>query len=261
MAIVIKSPEELEVMAEVGRLHTEIFAELESQIRPGVSTLELEHWVRRAIQARGGTAPQIGYQGYPYATCMSLGEVVVHGFPSERPLQEGDLLKVDFAFGYRGFVTDMARTYLVGGRGSEEAEALIRATEEAFWAGFDRMRPGTRIGDVSAAVQASLEARGYWVVREMVGHGVGRSMHEDPQVPNFGRPGTGPRLRAGMTLALEPMVTLYPASVVILSDGWTASSGRGNLAAHYENTVAVTEEGPRLLTGALKERLSAPTSR
>ncbi|WP_027892157.1 type I methionyl aminopeptidase [Calidithermus chliarophilus] len=250
MAIVIKSPWELERMAETGRLHTEIFAELEPLIRPGVTTLELEQFVARAIKERGGVAPQMGYQGtYPFATCMSLNEVVVHGFPGKRPLKEGDVLKVDFAFTYQGFTTDMARTYAIG-KVSPEAEKLIRVTEEAFWAGLEVMKAGNRTGDVAATVQQYVEGHGFWVVREMVGHGVGRSMHEDPQVPNFGKAGQGPKLRPGMTLAFEPMVTQFPAKVVILEDGWTASAGKGNLAAHYENTVAITEAGPRLLTGS-----------
>lgn len=253
MAIHIKSPWEIEKMTKTGQLHTQIFAEIEPHIRAGVTTLELEQMIEKIIRRVGGKAPQIGYQGsYPFATCMSLDEIVVHGFPDKRPLQEGDLLKVDFAFTYDGFTTDMARTYTIG-KVSPEAEKLVRVTEEAFWLGLEYLKPGNRIGDVAAAVQDYVENQhGLWCVREMVGHGVGRGMHEDPQVPNYGEPGKGPKLRPGMTLAFEPMVSLFPAKMVILSDGWTASVGKGNLAAHYENTVLITESGPRLLTGSQK---------
>jgi methionyl aminopeptidase len=257
MAIYIKSPWEIERMTKTGQLHTEIFAEVEPHVRPGVSTLELDQIILRAIQRVGGQAPQIGYRAggtvpFPSATCMSVDEVVVHGLPSKRPLREGQLLKIDFLFTYEGYTTDMARTYAIG-KVSLEAERLMRVTEEAFWVGFEQLQPGRRIGDVAAAVQEFVERRhGLWCIREMVGHGVGRELHEDPQVPNYGEPGKGPKLRPGMTLAFEPMVALYPAKMVILEDGWTATVGKGNLAAHYENTVLITHAGPRLLTGTQK---------
>jgi len=257
MAIHIKSPWEIEKMTKTGQLHTAIFAEVEPHIRPGVSTLELDQMILRAIERVGGQAPQIGYRAggtvpFPSATCMSIDDVVVHGFPSKRPLREGELLKIDFLFTYEGYTTDMARTYAIG-KLSPEAERLMRVTEEAFWVGFELLQPGKRIGDVASAVQDFVERRhGLWCIREMVGHGVGRELHEDPQVPNYGEPGKGPKLRPGMTLALEPMVALYPAKMVILADGWTATVGKGNLAAHYENTVLITDSGPRLLTGSQK---------
>lgn len=257
MAIHIKSPWEIEKMTKTGQLHTAIFAEVEPHIRPGVSTHELDQMILRAIQKVGGKAPQIGYRAggqvpYPSATCMSIDDVVVHGFPSKRPLQDGELLKIDFLFTHDGYTTDMARTYAVG-KVSPEAQKLIQVTEEAFWLGLELLQPGKRIGDVAAAVQDFVEKQhGLWCIREMVGHGVGRELHEDPQVPNYGDPGKGPKLRPGMTLAFEPMVALYPAKMVILVDGWTATVGKGNLAAHYENTVLITESGPRLLTGSQK---------
>lgn len=257
MAIQIKSPWEIEKMTKTGRLHTEVFAEVEPHIRPGVTTLELDQLVLKAIRRVGGTAPQIGYQAggvvpYPSATCMSIDDVVVHGLPSRRPLQEGEVLKIDFLFTHDDYTTDMARTYAVG-KVSPEARKLMQVTEEAFWLGLEFLRPGKRIGDVAAAVQDFVEKQhGLWCIREMVGHGVGLELHEDPQVPNYGEPGKGPKLRPGMTLAFEPMVALYPAKMVILADGWTATVGKGNLAAHYENTVLITESGPRLLTGSQK---------
>jgi len=249
-------------MTKTGQLHTQIFAEIESHIRPGVSTHELDQMVLGAVKRVGGKAPQIGYRGggevpYQFATCMSLDDVVVHGFPSKSPLQEGHVLKVDFLFSYQGYTTDMARTYAIG-MVSPEAEKLIRVTEEAFWLGLEYLQPGNRIGDVAHAVQEFVEKKhGLWCVREMVGHGVGRDLHEDPQVPNYGDPGKGPKLRPGMTLAFEPMVSLFPAKMVILSDGWTATVGKGNLAAHYENTVLITESGPRLLTESQKLAVAA----
>ncbi|WP_456476429.1 type I methionyl aminopeptidase [Oceanithermus sp.] len=248
MPIVLKRPVEVERMAEAGARLTEVMDLVAEAVRPGVSTLELDRIAREAIEARGARPAFLGLYGFPATICASPNEVVVHGIPSERPLKEGEILSVDMGLFYDGYAADMARTFPVG-EVSDEAERLIRVTEESFWAGFDAARPGARLGDVSAAIQKRVEDAGFWVVREFVGHGIGREMHEDPQVPNFGRPGLGPKLRPGMTLAIEPMVTLFAAPVVVLDDGWTASSGRGNLAAHYENTVAITESGPKLLTG------------
>ncbi|ADR37059.1 methionine aminopeptidase, type I [Oceanithermus profundus DSM 14977] len=248
MPIVLKSPAEIERMAEAGARLTEVMDRIAEAVRPGVSTLELDRIAREGIEAQGAKPAFLGLYGFPATICASPNEVVVHGIPSERPLEEGEILSVDVGLFYGGYAADMARTFPVGAV-SEEAARLIRVTEESFWKGFEAARPGARLGDVSAAIQQHVEDAGFWVVREFVGHGIGSEMHEDPQLPNFGRPGVGPKLRPGMTLAIEPMVTLHAAPVVVLEDGWTASSGRGNLAAHYENTVAVTESGPRLLTG------------
>ncbi|WP_456446583.1 type I methionyl aminopeptidase [Oceanithermus sp.] len=248
MPIVLKSAAEIERMAEAGARLTEVMDRIAEAVRPGVSTLELDRIAREGIEAQGAKPAFLGLYGFPATICASPNEVVVHGIPSERPLEEGEILSVDVGLFYGGYAADMARTFPVG-RVSEEAERLIRVTEESFWKGFEAARPGARLGDVSAAIQKHVEDAGFWVVREFVGHGIGSAMHEDPQLPNFGRSGVGPQLRPGMTLAIEPMVTLHAAPVVVLEDGWTASSGRGNLAAHYENTVAVTESGPRLLTG------------
>ncbi len=248
MAIKLKTPWEIERMREAGALLTEVVEELARHIAPGVTTKELDQIALEAILRRRAKPAFLGLYGFPATLCTSVNEVVVHGIPTDEPLREGDILSIDVGLIYKGFAADMARTFPVG-RVSPEALRLIQDTEAAFWEGFKYLRPGYRIGDVSHAVQSFLESRGYGVVREFVGHGVGREIHEDPPVPNFGRPGTGPKLRPGMTLALEPMVTLRPTSVVILEDGWTASAGKGNLAAHYENTVLVTEEGPELLTG------------
>ncbi len=248
MPIVLKSPAEIERMAEAGALLTEVMDEIAAAVRPGVSTLELDRVAREGILERQAKPAFLGLYGFPATICASRNEVVVHGIPSAEPLRSGDVISIDIGLFYKGYAADMARTFAVG-EVSAEAQRLISVTEESFWKGFEAARPGARLGDVSAAVQRHAEEAGFWVVREFVGHGIGREMHEDPQVPNFGRPGVGPKLRAGMTLAIEPMITLFAAPVVVLDDGWTASSGRGNLAAHYENTVAITESGPRLLTG------------
>ncbi len=252
MAIYLKRPEEIERMAEAGRLLAEVMAEVAAAVAPGVTTAALDRLAREAILARGAKPAFLGYQGYPATICASVNEVVVHGIPSDRPLRPGDLLSVDLGLFYRGYAADMARTFPVG-EVSEEARRLLKVTEEAFWEGLKEARPGRRVGDVAAAIQRRVEDAGFWVVREFVGHGIGREFHEEPQVPNFGRPGTGPKLRPGMVLAIEPMVTLFPANVVVLQDGWTASAGKGNLAAHYEHTVAITEEGPRVLTRSGEE--------
>ncbi|MGQ9511217.1 MAG: type I methionyl aminopeptidase [Thermaceae bacterium] len=248
MAIKLKSKWELERMAQAGLLLTEVVEEVAQHIAPGVTTKDLDRIAYEAILKKGAKPAFLGLYGFPATLCTSVNEVVVHGIPSDEPLREGDILSIDVGLIYEGFAADMARTYPVG-RVSPEAQRLIEVTEAAFWEGLKWMRPGHRTGDVAHRVQSFVEGHGFHVVREFVGHGVGRTIHEDPQLPNYGRPGTGPKLRPGMVLALEPMVTLKPTSVVILEDGWTASAGKGNLAAHYENTVAIAEEGPRLLTG------------
>lgn len=239
-------------MAEAGSLLTESMMEIARSVAPGVTPRELDGIAHDAILSRGATPAQLGYQGYPATICLSRNEVVVHGIPDDRPLRAGDVATIDFALIYQGFYADMARTFAVG-MVSQEARTLLDVTEEAFWKGFAEAQPGNRIGDVSAAVQKHVESAGYWVVREFVGHGIGSSFHEDPQVPNYGRPGRGPQLRAGMTFALEPMAALRAATASFLKDGWTATMGRGNLSAQYENTIAITEDGPRLLTGVPRE--------
>jgi methionyl aminopeptidase len=188
-----------------------------------------------------------GYRGFPASICASPNEVVVHGFPSERQLEEGDILSLDLGAEYRGYYGDAALTVPVG-RVSLEAERLLRVTEEALRRGVEQARPGNRLHDISWAIQSCAEEAGYGVVREYVGHGIGRSMHEDPQVPNFGRPGSGPRLQAGMVLAIEPMINAGTAAVELLEDGWTVVTADRRLSAHFEHTVAIREEGPDVLT-------------
>lgn len=245
--MVLKRPSELEIMAEAARINREALDEVERAIGVGVSTAELNAVAEDAIVRRGGKPAFKGYNGFPATLCTSVNEVVVHGFPSTRPLVSGDLLSIDIGTFFRGYAADMARTYAIG-EVSDEARRLVEATERSLEAGIDAMVAGKRLGDVSAAIQAVVESSGFWVVREFVGHGIGRAFHEPPNVPNFGRSGTGPVLRPGLVLAIEPMVTARRTTVDVGDDGWTASSADGSLAAHVEHTVAVTEDGPWVLT-------------
>lgn len=200
-----------------------------------------------AILERGGKPAFKGYRGFPATLCTSVNEVVVHGFPGDRRLVEGDIVSIDIGTFYRGYAADMAKTYAVG-TVSVEAQRLLDTTERSLAAGIEAALAGNRLGDVSAAIQDVVERDEFWVVREFVGHGIGREFHEGPEVPNYGRAGTGPLLRPGLVLAIEPMVALRRARVVIADDGWTASTEDGSLAAHFEHTVAITKDGPRVLT-------------
>jgi methionyl aminopeptidase len=253
--VILKRRAELEVMAEAAVINREALEAVEAAIAVGVTTAELNDVAERAIVARGGRPAFKGYNGFPATLCTSVNEAVVHGFPSSRPLEAGDLLSIDIGTFYRGFAADMARTYAIG-EVTDEARRLIDATERSLQAGIDAMRAGNRLGDVSAAIQAVVEAAGFWVVREFVGHGIGRAFHEAPNVPNFGRAGTGPVLRPGLVLAIEPMVTVNQTTVDVLDDGWTAVSADGSLAAHVEHTVAITDEGPWVLTAPGSSRAS-----
>jgi methionyl aminopeptidase len=245
--VILKRPRELEVMAAAAVINREALEAVEGAIAVGVTTAELNDIAERAILTRGGKPAFKGYNGFPATLCTSVNEAVVHGFPSDRALQAGDVLSIDIGTWYRGFAADMARTYAIG-EVSSEARRLIAATERSLAAGIEAMRSGNRLGDVSAAIQGVVEAAGFWVVREFVGHGIGRAFHEAPNVPNFGRAGTGPILRPGLVLAIEPMVTIGKTAVDVLEDGWTAVSADRSLAAHVEHTVAITEDGPWVLT-------------
>lgn len=245
--MILKRPSELEAMAEAGRINREALEAVERQIAPGVTTAMLNAVAEDAILSRGGKPSFKGYNGFPASICASPNQVVVHGFPDDRKLVEGDILSVDIGTHYRGYHADMARTYPVGSV-SVEARRLLEVTERSLAVGIEKAVAGARLGDVSAAIQDVVEAAGYWVVREFVGHGIGRDFHEGPEVPNFGRAGTGPVLRPGLVLAIEPMVALRRARVLIADDGWTASTEDGSLAAHFEHTVAITEDGPWVLT-------------
>ncbi|HEX7021652.1 MAG TPA: type I methionyl aminopeptidase, partial [Trueperaceae bacterium] len=233
---------------------------IEPHIRPGVHTSELNAVAEDAILSAGGTPAFKGYRGFPAALCTSVNEVVVHGIPDERPLREGDIVSVDIGTFYQGYAADMAKTYPVG-EVSDEAKHLLEVTERSLAAGIEAAQAGSRLGDVSAAIQKVVEAAGFWVVREFVGHGIGRDFHESPEVPNYGRAGTGPVLRPGLVLAIEPMVTESRTRVLVLEDEWTAPTANGCLAAHFEHTVAITENGPRTLSARAAEPRQAVTAK
>jgi methionyl aminopeptidase len=247
--IIRKSAQEVEKMAAAGALVAETIALVGEHIRPGVTTAELDRIGEEHITSRGGVPTSKGYRGFPAALCISPNSVVVHGIPGPYALEEGDIVDIDIGVTLDGFVADSAYTFPVGDI-SDEAERLLEICQAALAAGIAQARVGNRVGDISAAVQQVSEDAGFGIVRSLVGHGVGRSYHEEPQIPNFGRPGRGPMLSEGMTLAIEPMITAGRPDVHVHDDGWTISTDDSSLAAHFEHTVAVTEAGPRILTAS-----------
>ncbi len=254
--IVLKGERELASMQEAGRINALALKAAVDVIRPGVTTAEIDAAAEEVLRLHGAGSAFKGYPGpypYPAATCVSVNQVLVHGIPDTRRLKEGDIVSIDCGAVVEGFVGDSALTVGVG-EISGEAQRLIDVTSGALGVGIEAMRVGKRTGDVGAAIQAFVEGRGFAVVREYTGHGVGRAMHEDPQVPNYGKAGTGVALKAGMTIALEPMVLAGRPETRILKDRWAVASADGKLTAHYEHTVAVTADGPRILT-ALPEKL------
>lgn len=246
--IILKSPEELKKMRKSCQIVAKVLEELKAYIKEGLTTKQLEQFVEFLIIKMGGIPAFKGYRGYPASVCISINEQVVHGIPSEDVfIKQGDVVSVDVGVLYENFYGDAAYTYPVG-KITEEAERLLKITEEALYKGIAEAIPGKRIGDISNAIQMHVEANGFSVVRAFVGHGIGRSLHEDPQIPNFGTKGSGPMLKKGMTLAIEPMVNAGTHEVKILSDGWTAVTKDGSLSAHFEHTIAITEGEPEILT-------------
>lgn len=245
--IIIKSSAEISIMQEAGKVTAYILEMLKDIIKPGITTREIDSVVENEILRHNMIPAFKGYNGFPASTCVSVNEEVVHGIPSDRTVTEGDIVSIDVGSIYRGYYSDAARTYTVGSV-SEEAAKLIEVTERSFFEGLKYCRPGYRLTDISAAIQAYVENNGFSVVKDFVGHGIGRHMHEEPQIPNYGRPGRGPRLAAGMVFAIEPMVNEGTDRIEILSDNWTAVTSDSKLSAHYENTVAVTEDEPLILT-------------
>jgi len=247
MPIELKGPEEIALMRQAGRADAEVLAILRQEIRPGLMLKKLDDIVRREFAKRKVVPTFLHYQGYPARVCVSVNDEVVHGMPDGRVLEEGDIVSIDLGATYKGFVGDAAITVGVG-RTSPGAERLVRVTEESLWQGIKAAKAGARLGEISAAVQSHAEGNGFSVVREYVGHGVGRSMHEEPQVPNFGPPARGPLLEKGMTLALEPMVTAGDWQTKKDSNGWTVRTADGSLAAHFEHTIVITEGEAEVLT-------------
>lgn len=245
--ITLKTPEELQRMRQSNRMLTEIMAKVLDTVRPGVATSELDTLAETLIRRRNAKPAFKGYRGYPSTICASVNEVVVHGIPNDRVLKEGDILSIDLGLSFEGYFADIARTVPVG-QVSVEAQRLLEASRKAFRAGLKAAHSSNRVGDISCAVQTTAESLGYSVVRDFVGHGIGVQMHEEPQVPNFGEPNSGSRLRVGMTLAIEPMLNVGGFEVQILDDHWTVVTKDRSLSAHYENTVAITDNGPEILT-------------
>jgi methionyl aminopeptidase len=251
--IELKSPTQIAHMREAGRILADAFRVCRDLVKPGVSTLEIDREVEALIRGRKAKPAFKGYRGFPATICASINEEVVHGIPAaRRRLREGDIIGLDLGAIVEGYYADAAVTLPVG-EVSDEARRLLEVTRESLELAIAQCRPGQRLGDVSAAVQQHVERAGFGVVRAFVGHGIGRALHEDPQVPNFGEPGRGPLLRVGMVLALEPMVTMGHWEVRVLADRWTAVTADGSLAAHFEHTVAVTEHGPDVLTADVRE--------
>lgn len=244
----IKSSRDIEKMRIAGRLVAECHELLAQAVRPGITTLELDQMAYRFIKKRGGYPTFLDYCGFPKSICTSINNEVIHGIPEKRRLREGDIISIDLGATVDGFVGDAARTHPVG-KVSEEAQRLIDVTKQSFFEGIKYARKGYRLTDISNAVQTYIEANGFSVVEEYVGHGVGRHLHEDPEVPNFGKPGHGPRLCKGMCLAIEPMVNVGGIDVRVLSNDWTVVTCDGSLSAHYENTIAITgDSDPEILT-------------
>src|SRR5919108_3452452 len=245
--IILKSKSEIQKMAIACRIVAEVLEVLVRAVRPGLTTLELDALAERSIRARGGVPAFKGYRGFPNTLCVSLNEQVVHGIPSKRRLRTGDIIGLDLGAKWEGYYGDAAVTVPVGHIPSE-TECLLTTAREALYIGIKEVSPGKHLSDISHAIQRHAETRGYSVVRAFVGHGIGTALHEEPQVPNFGPPGRGPRLKAGMVLALEPMLNMGTSDVRILKDNWTVVTADGKLSAHFEHTVAITEEGPQILT-------------
>ena len=255
----LKSRAEIEAMARTGELVAETIALVGENIRPGITTGELDRIAEEFIRERGGVPTSKGYRGFPAATCISPNSMVVHGIPGAHRVEEGDLISVDVGITLDGLIADSAYTFGVG-EITDEARRLLEICEGARDAGIDQARSANHVGDISHAVQTIVEAAGFSVVRALVGHGVGRSYHEDPQIPNFGEPGRGPLLQAGMTVAIEPMITAGGAEVYVHDDDWSISTEDGSLAAHFEHTVAILEDGPRILTTAkIPAKAGTPT--
>jgi methionyl aminopeptidase len=247
--IIRKSAQEIEGMARAGELVADTIALLGEQLQPGITTGELDRIADEFIREHGGFPTSKGYRGFPAATCISPNAMVVHGIPGDHRVDEGDLISVDIGITLDGLVADSAYTFAVG-QVDDEAGRLLEVGKQALEAGIEQARAGNRVGDISHAVQEVVEAAGFSVVRSLVGHGVGRSYHEEPQIPNFGEPGRGPLLQTGMTLAIEPMITAGGPDVYLHDDEWSISTQDGSLAAHFEHTVAVTGGSPQVLTRA-----------
>jgi len=254
----LKTEHEIDMMARAGQLLSAVVGELKAACREGLRTIELDRLAERRIRAAGARPGFLGYHGFPKSICVSINDEAVHGIPGKRKIEDGDIVSLDLGLVLDGFWADMGCTVAVG-KVSPEARRLTRVTEECLDIAIQHAQPGGHLGDISSAVQRHAEAAGFSVIRQFVGHGIGRAMHEDPQLPNFGVPGTGPELKPGMTLAIEPMVNQGSPDVYIKPDGWTVCTTDGSLSAYFEHTVAITKSGPRVLTspnGVIPKRVA-----
>ncbi len=255
--MIIYCEEEISIIRKSNQIVAKILAELGKMITPGVQTKELDEYAELRAKEMDAIPAFKGYRGYPASLCTSINEEIVHGIPSSRCLRDGDIISLDFGVLYEGYYGDAAVTYPVG-EITPKAKELIKAAEETFYKGIEQMKPGRRISDISFAIQSHVESQGFSVIRAFVGHGIGLSLHEEPQVPNFGSPGRGPKLKSGMVLAIEPMIATGDWDVEILDDNWTAITRDGSLSAHFEHTVAITQKGPEILSMSDEEKKNAP---
>lgn len=245
--IIIKTEAEINRMHEAGKILAEIHRQIAKLIAPGITTHEIDQFAEKLMKQYGATPEQKGYKGYQYATCASINDVICHGFPKKEKLNDGDIVTIDMVVNLNGWLADSAWSYAVGNV-SEEADRLLRVTKESMYKGIEQAVAGNRIGDVSHAIQTYAEAEGFSVVRDFIGHGIGQDMHEDPQVPHYGPPNKGPRIKEGMVFTIEPMLNVGTYQMKIDSDGWTARTRDGKLSAQYEHTIAITANGPIILT-------------
>ncbi|KMZ39974.1 MULTISPECIES: type I methionyl aminopeptidase [Bacillales] len=245
--IILKTPEEIELMHAAGKVLAACHREIAKMIRPGISTWEIDQFVEEFLAKNGATPEQKGFHGYPYATCGSVNDVICHGFPKKEPLRDGDIVTIDMVVRKNGWLADSAWSYEVG-TVSPEAKRLLEVTEKSLYLGIEQAVVGNRIGDISHAIQTYAQAQGYSVVRDFTGHGIGQEMHEEPFVPHFGPPGRGQRLKEGMVITIEPMLNIGTYHAKVDEDGWTARTRDGKLSAQYEHTLAITANGPVILT-------------
>lgn len=245
--IIVKSPREIVLMREAGKIVASVFDALKPHIKPGVTTKELDRIAEQTIRSQNAIPSFLGYGGFPASICTSINDTLVHGIPDRTKLKEGDIISIDVGAIYKGYNGDAARTFAVGNI-SKEAEDLIRVTEESFFEAMKVIKPGVHLSDISNAIQVYCEAHGYSLPRDYTGHGIGKEMHEDPAIPNYGTPGHGPILKEGMCLAIEPMVNLGRHNTKVMLDNWTVKTVDGKLASHYENTIVVTKDGYEILT-------------
>jgi methionyl aminopeptidase len=245
--VIIKTPQQIELIAQAGKILTACHKELRKMIRPGITTMQIDHFADDFIQSRGAKAEQKGYQGYPFATCSSVNDEICHGFPTGTPLQEGDIVTIDMVVNLNGWLADSAWSYPVG-QISEQAENLLKVTKECLYIGVKKAIVGNRLGDISHAIQIHAESHKFSVVREFTGHGIGQNMHEEPQVLHYGHPNKGLLLSEGMVFTIEPMINLGSYNLTIDQNGWTARTVDGSLSAQYEHTLAITKNGPLVIT-------------